>query len=505
MLILFAAVAAAAQFSGAPAPVFRAAHEAEIATLAKRYEHLTPRLPVVVRLDEDYVAAAKERRSIEVVDDCGEALCGVAADDFAEDWQLAELRALFTPASAPRLERDAYAVALLGTFHGEDADRWAADCLRAGVPSDDDPLITVPLLASRIRFADPKHTLAFEAALAKARAIDEAKWHRNLDKSATPRPRERTVPALHGATFSLTNRVEKSTIAAGANDELKRLRAIGYDAIALIPFAGQRGSEATELRRFAGSPASETDLAMRLAALRAHRHGLRVLFKPHVWSWPGGDATQIDPGAEHWPAWFASYGRFLAHEALLARAAHADWLAIGTELSRSESRPEWHALITQVRALYHGPLTYAANFDAFERTPFWGELDAIGIDAYFPLSPKAEASDEELRAGAAAVVTRIDALAAKAGKPVVLTELGYSASAAPWVEPWREERGGTAHPAEQARAFRAMLDALSRSRSLRGFLVWKYESDPAAHAGAGYLPKEQPAEDVISSYLKKYQ
>jgi hypothetical protein len=33
-----------------------------------------------------------------------------------------------------------------------------------------------------------------------------------------------------------------------------------------------------------------------------------------------------------------------------------------------------------------GKLTYAANWDDFDKVPFWNELDYIGIDAYFPLS-----------------------------------------------------------------------------------------------------------------------
>src|SRR5216684_3997782 len=306
-LLLLAAVV---QFSGTAAPSWRAVHEQETARFVSQYPQLGPRLPVIIQLDDDYVAAAKARKSIEVVDDCGEALCGVATDDFPEDWQFAELRALFTPPSATRLERDAFAVALLGTFRGQDVERWAADCLSAGVETESDPLVALPLLAARLRFVDPKHVMPFDQAMAKVRAIDEAKWRAAM----------------------------------------KSRRGVGYDAISLIPFAGQRGSNGTELRRFAGSPASETDLAMRLTALRARRLGMRVLLKPHVWSWPGGDPTKIDPGPEHWPAWFASYGRFLTHEALLARAIGADCLAIGTELTRSESRPEWHALIARARA-----------------------------------------------------------------------------------------------------------------------------------------------------------
>ena len=96
-----------------------------------------------------------------------------------------------------------------------------------------------------------------------------------------------------------------------------------------------------------------------------------------------------------------------------------------TELSRTESRPEWRQLIAKVRTIYHGRILYAANFDAFERTPFWDALDAIGIDAYFPLSGDRHASDRALQGGAREVVARIDAVASKWKRPVILTELGY--------------------------------------------------------------------------------
>jgi hypothetical protein len=494
-LLLTTLLLTVAQFSGGGSAAFRAAREAEVARLAARFASLQPRLPLRIRLDDDYVSAATSRHSIEVVDDCGEELCGVATDDFPEDWQIAEVRAMLTPASASRMQRDAFAVALLGTFHGQDVDRWAAACVGAGVEASEDVLVAVPMLAAKMRVADPAHRLPFAEVLAKAGGV-----------SIAPSRPMRAAPIqanFHGATFSLTNRIDKSTLSPGAAEELKRLRGLGYDAISLIPFAGQRGTDGTELRRFAGSPASETDLAMRVAALRAQRLGMRVVLKPHVWCWPGGDPTKIDPGAAGWPRWFASYETFLVHEALLARAMHADWLAVGTELSRSESRPEWLPLIAKARLLFPGALTYAANFDAFERTPFWSALDAVGIDAYFPLSAKRDATDGELRAGARDVVARVDAVAAKVGRPAILTELGYPSSGSVWVEPWREERGGESRPAEQARAFAAMLDALRSARSIGAFLVWKYESDPGRTEPAGYLPKGKPAEAVIESYLKR--
>lgn len=43
-------------------------------------------------------------------------------------------------------------------------------------------------------------------------------------------------------------------------------------------------------------------------------------------------------------------------------------------------------LIRQIRRVYHGPLTYAANWSGeYKQIRFWDALDYVGIQAYFPL------------------------------------------------------------------------------------------------------------------------
>lgn len=446
-----------------------AAREAFIRDVAEK--HPQAALPVVYKLDEDFVAAARTRESIEVVDDCGKALCGVATDELREEWELADVRALLTVTNAQ-------AAAILGRWMGEDPRVIAADIGRAGVGDVDDPLVQVPLSAgSSCAPHGISHDTAPGPPIVGADAL--------IPRVTAPNQ------LLKGATISVVNRIEKHLIANSSRQVFARLQSLHFNAIALVPFAGSRGND---LRRFDSRPAGETDLSIRLAAARAYARGMQVMIKPHVWA-QGGDATRLEPPS--WEAWFASYRRYLVHEALLARACRAEWLSIGTELTRSESRPEWRRLIAMVRALYSGRITYSANFDAFERTPFWRELDAVGVDAYFPLAAAADATDAQLREGARQAVARLEAVAKATGRQVLLTELGYPSTPAPWIEPWREQRGGRPDPEAQKRAFAAMLDALRGAAHVSGFFVWKYESDPAYADPTGYLPK-LPSERVLS-------
>jgi len=433
--------------------------DAFLAAMAKKYAALGPHLPIEYRLDADFVTAARTRNSVQVVDECGDhVLCGVATRELPDAWDLAGLRTVFNlPAEK--------AVALLGSYEGQDIDQLAADIKRAGVESSTDERVVLALAATRLR---------------------------QPGSLTTRQPATGNWQPIRGATLSIVNRLEDHLIANGSRDEIHRLHSACFDAITLIPFGGQRGSDGTEIARFDQHPAGETDLSILLGAARAHAAGMRVILKPHIWVRGSGDPTHIEPA--DWTRWFASYEQFLIHNALLARAANAEWLVIGTELTRSESRPEWRRMIAIARALFPGRLTYAANFDAFERTPFWDAVDAIGIDAYFPLSDDAKASDRTLRDGAGAVVARVDAVAQRFGKPVIFTELGYPSRNAAWITPWTEERGSAADDAAQTRSFDSMLRAMRRSKSIRGFVIWKYETSP--RAGNRYRPSPA-AERVI--------
>jgi len=306
------------------------------------------------------------------------------------------------------------------------------------------------------------------------------------------RPREdpaagarRPLPRFfRGVSFAMLNSVDGGYHAPSVGRELDRLAGLGADAVSLMPFAYEPDPHAPELQLLASSPASETDAGLVHAARRAHERGFRVLWKPHVWvgrdSWPGD--VEMSNAAD-WRAWLAAYRRYVLHQAFLAAWAKADLFAVGTELDRTFAREaDWRDLIAAVRLVYPGPVTYAANWDRAEGVPVWDALDAVGVDAYFPLAPGESATDAELALGAREVARRLAALAARAGRPLLLTEVGFPARRAAWRAPSVE--GGTYAETDQARAYAALFSALERPPWLAGLFVWKSFSDEAGAGGA---------------------
>jgi len=163
--------------------------------------------------------------------------------------------------------------------------------------------------------------------------------------------------------------------------------------------------------------ATLSDDGIRAAAAASRREGLRVALKPHV-NVLGETAsrTTIDPAGAKRDAFWAGYRRVMLDYARLARDVRADWLVVGTELSRLTSRADdvqrWLSLIGAVRGRFEGKLAFAANYDAIERVGFWGKLDAVSCDFFFEGDTFAD------------VYRRLKGRADAFGKPYFFTEIG---------------------------------------------------------------------------------
>ena len=282
---------------------------------------------------------------------------------------------------------------------------------------------------------------------------------------------------------------------ASAQRALDNAKRLGATTIAIVPFLWQPTPTSPDVIRGDDMP----DALLRAAIRDARARGFTVLVKPHVWipqSWAG--AVEMDC-EEAWHRWFANYRRELDRIAGVAQDETADALAIGTELGKAALRPEWRTLIADARSRFSGTLLYVAhNVEEAEAVPFWDQLDLIGVSLYPPLGPDDDRAGR--RRAMQAVAERLDALAARAGKSVLVAEIGLRSAQGAAAKPWQsaEERASAPDPQLQAAVLADWIDTLDRP-TIRGVLIWRWFSDPDAGglANTDFTVQGKPAERVL--------
>jgi hypothetical protein len=449
--------------------------------------------PVTVAVQPDFVAQAREAGEI------GPAVLGGGGDLslvyhpndlFADRYALAQVL-LARPgvaSSPPWLARGA-ALWLSGDWYGRPWRDWlprlaaarvlptAEQLLAAERQPDASAVLWTPVAAAVVdrlpgktvgeKLARPPAPAALTAILAELARLPPP--------PASPTVRAKALPRfLKGVSLAMRNSLEGGYHAPGLDARLDGLARLGVDAVSLMPFAYQEAPDRPRLVYLNRRPESETDTGLVHAVRRAHAHGMTVLYKPHIWvgrdSWPGDIAMASEAD---WAAWWGSYRRYVLHHALLAGWSGADLFSVGCELAKTTGRTaDWRDLIAAVRLLYPGRLTYAANWGGdLEKVAFWDRLDLAGVDAYYPLSADPKADAAQLAAGGKAVASHLEAEARRAGKPLLLTEVGFAAHTGAWLAPHLE--GGTYSEEDQAAAYAALFAALDHRPWLAGTFLWK--------------------------------
>jgi hypothetical protein len=288
---------------------------------------------------------------------------------------------------------------------------------------------------------------------------------------------------------------------------LAEARAMGATWVAVTPFGrvADLGGQGVDLTFEAPFARNRRDVAR--AVGMAHARGLRVMLVPHLWVETGAWRAEIDPGSdEGWAAWAESYDRFVLAWAGVAAETGADMLSVGVELRSwvtTARAPSFARVVADVRRVYGGLLTYSANWDDVDDTVILGDLDVIGINAFYPLADEAGAGEARLREGGARVRARVHALAERWGKPVVFTETGYTTRRDPAVKPWLWPDAMSkvdVDEAAQATAYRALLAPLLEEPDFAGFFVWRVYADPddvSQEAAWGFSPRGKQAELVV--------
>jgi hypothetical protein len=421
-----------------------------------------------------------------------------------------------SPKWPPWLERGA-ALWLAGDWYGRSWRDWlplfaaarvlptAADLLAGEDTRDASAPLWTPAAAAVVDRL-PGATLAEKLARTPSpEAVAAILAHLPLGPIQNPKSKIQNPPAsfLAGVSLAMLNRLETGYHAPAVGKQLDAFAALGANAVSLMPFAFQRAPDRPEMAFLNHGPGSETDVGLIHATRLARARGFHVLYKPHLWISHGGWPGEVEMKSEEdWARWWQGYRHYVLHHAFLARWAGADLFSVGCELSKTVKREaEWRDLIAAVRLLYPGVVTYSGNwYGDLEGVHFWDALDLIGIDSYYPLSASPQATRADLDRGAQDIAKRFAAVSRRAGRRILLTEVGFAAHRGAWLAPSTE--GGEPSEDDQALAYRALFAALDRQPWLAGTFVWKAFSAPGSEGRgeADFRFQGRKAEAVIREY-----
>ncbi len=305
----------------------------------------------------------------------------------------------------------------------------------------------------------------------------------------------RTVEQQRG--FALPTYERDAYQSAETSIYLEELVAVGADWVQIIPTWYQTSRTSIEVR---ATSRTASDESIRHVIRLAHRLGLKVMLKPHIDLDTGEYRGTIEPDDRS--EWFGSYERFIRHYARLAAEVGAEQFAVGTELaSLSDDRSAWISIINLVRKDYDGSLLYAANFDEYRQVEFWGAVDLIGIDAYWPLVEEPSTDVEVLKDSWVPIRDHLKAFADRAQRPIVFSEAGYTSQQGAVTAPWSWTVSSREDQAEQAAAYHALWATFQQEPWWGGVFWWVWEEPPQGKSEdpLSYSPRGKSAEHLVRS------
>ncbi len=241
----------------------------------------------------------------------------------------------------------------------------------------------------------------------------------------------------------------------------------------------------------------------------AQELGYKVMLKPHVWVTGQGWAGDFDLETEAtWKKWEDSYQKYIEQFARIADSLNVELFCVGTEFRNpAVKRPEyWRQLIYQVRKTYKGAITYAANWDNYEKISFWDDLDFIGIDAYFPVCSQKTPSKESVSDGWKQITNSIEKVSDEFNKSVIFTEYGYRSVDFAADGHWKYNRDTlNVNNEAQTNAYRGMYQAVWEQPWFEGGFLWKWHLESPRRPDRllkEFTPQNKPAIEVIKERYK---
>lgn len=298
-------------------------------------------------------------------------------------------------------------------------------------------------------------------------------------------------------------------------ESIRNMKTAGANYFGLAPFWYQDNKNSVAIYRHPEK--SATDESTRSAIRYAKSQGLKVALKPMVDSRDNTWRGQLVPS--NTDAWFQSYKDFILNYARLCQDEGVEWLVIGTEfvtMTRPQYSAKWSEIIREVRAVYGGKITYAANWGKradgeYYQVDWWDGLDAIGIDGYFPLATTNTPSVANIVSAWTSIdnggnqnwFNDIKTLHERYNKPVIFTEIGYLSCDGTGKKPWAYPCGASADLQEQADLYNGTMQFWKDKDWMLGFLWWRWDADPnkgGANDGDFVPQNKQPALNMLAKF-----
>ena len=297
-----------------------------------------------------------------------------------------------------------------------------------------------------------------------------------------------------------------------------QIKSLGIEWVTIMPFDYQEATDSPKINHLEELPNLRTKDTTFLKLIKLCKdQDLKVVFKPHLWINSGWRDDLCFETKRNWNLWFENYKKLTLHYAKVAQIANAEMFCIGTELLESvQEQPElWSKMITEIKGIYKGELTYAANWDKeYQEIPFWGQLDYIGVQAYFPMKVNGKKSFGKLKSSLKPHLDTLENFAKARNKKVLFTEMGYKSveknTAEPWTWPKKTDVFTRVYSEEsQSEAYEVLFSSVFDKDWFAGGLIWEYNLDeddgPIANQRYNFSPRYKDAENVIKKYyLKDY-
>ncbi len=305
-----------------------------------------------------------------------------------------------------------------------------------------------------------------------------------------------------------------------ANDSLsfEILKTNNVEWLTYVPFISQEYYDKPSLRKRSILDDSNGRLQYwKRIKQRAEAYGFKIMLKPHIWLQNrenGAWRSDINMSTEkEWDQWFEDYSQYMLDYATLAETLNIELFCIGTELHKTvlEQPERWHTLISKIRTIYSGKLTYGANWNQeVDDIPFWAALDFIGVQAYYPIAKNENPELSELENGWEQHTSDLEFLHKKYKKPILFTELGYKSTTDAGIKPWEWNNLSNSFHKKiskrtQALCYQAFFNTIWQKPWLEGVHLWEWQSSSNDSDGNNnaFVVQGKPALNVIAKEFKK--